>query len=80
MKSIFINLFNASVMLAFMDVLTIGSISGDAIYGVTAYIKEESMALGATHSETIARMILPPGILPAGRLSTGWSCMRRCPA
>ncbi len=57
-----LNLFNASVMLAFMAVPTIASISEDAIYGVPAYMKEGSMALGATHWETIARVILPASL------------------
>ena len=57
-----LNLFNASVMLAFIAVPTIASISEDAIYGVPAYMKEGSMALGATHWETIARVILPASL------------------
>ncbi len=57
-----LNLFNASVMLAFMAVPTIASISEDAIYGVPAHMKEGSMALGATHWETIARVILPASL------------------
>lgn len=57
-----LNLFNASVMLAFMAVPTIASISEDAIYSVPRDLKEGSMALGATHWETIARVILPASL------------------
>jgi phosphate transport system permease protein len=54
-----LNLFNASLMLAFMSIPTICSISEDAIYGVPAEVKEASLALGATHWETIARVTIP---------------------
>ena len=63
-----LNLFNASIMLAFMAVPTITSISEDAIYSVPRELKEASLALGATHWETILRVILPaslPGISTA---------------
>lgn len=57
-----LNLFNASILLAFMAVPTIASISEDAIYGVPMHLKEASMALGATHWETIARVTLPASL------------------
>jgi len=57
-----LNIFNASLMLAFMSIPTICSISEDAIYSVPANLKEASLALGATHLETIARVILPASI------------------
>jgi phosphate transport system permease protein len=57
-----LNLFNASLMLAFMSVPTICSISEDAIYSVPRNLKEASMALGATHWETILRVILPASV------------------
>ncbi|CAN2039792.1 Phosphate transport system permease protein [Candidatus Magnetomoraceae bacterium gMMP-15] len=57
-----LNLFNASLMLAFMSVPTICSISEDAIYSVPTNLKEASLALGATHLETIIRVILPASI------------------
>ncbi len=57
-----LNLFNASLMLAFMSVPTICSISEDAIYNVPAELKEASLALGATHWETILKVILPASI------------------
>jgi phosphate transport system permease protein len=57
-----LNLFNASLMLAFMSVPTICSISEDAIFSVPRELKEASMALGATHWETIWRVIVPASI------------------
>lgn len=57
-----LNLFNASLMLAFMSVPTICSISEDAIYSVPHELKEASLALGATHWETILRVILPASL------------------
>ncbi len=57
-----LNLFNASLMLAFMSVPTICSISEDAIFNVPIELKEASLALGATHWETILKVILPASI------------------
>jgi len=57
-----LNLFNAALMLAFMSVPTICSISEDAIFGVPTELKEASLALGATHWETIWRVIVPASI------------------
>jgi phosphate transport system permease protein len=57
-----LNLFNASLMLAFMSIPTICSISEDAIFSVPIELKEASLALGATHLETIARVIVPASI------------------
>jgi len=57
-----LNLFNASLMLAFMSVPTICSISEDAIFSVPRELKEASLALGATRWETIWRVILPASI------------------
>jgi phosphate transport system permease protein len=57
-----LNLFNASLMLAFMSVPTICSISEDAIFSVPAELKEASLALGATHWETIIRVVLPASL------------------
>ena len=54
-----LNLFNAALMLAFMSVPTICSLSEDAIYNVPVALKEASLALGATHYETIVKVILP---------------------
>jgi phosphate transport system permease protein len=57
-----LNLFNASLMLAFMSVPTICSISEDAIYSVPRELKEASLALGATHWETIRRVMIPASL------------------
>jgi phosphate transport system permease protein len=57
-----LNLFNASLMLAFMSVPTITSVSEDAIYAVPDELKEASLALGATHLETLGRVIVPASL------------------
>ena len=57
-----LNLFNASVMLAFMSIPTICSISEDAIHSVPITMKEASLALGATQWETIFRVTIPASI------------------
>ena len=57
-----LNLFNAALMLAFMSIPTICSISEDAIHSVPNALKEASIALGATHLETIVRVILPASL------------------
>jgi phosphate transport system permease protein len=57
-----LNLFNASLMLAFMSVPTICTISEDAITSVPVELKEASLALGATHWETIVRVIIPASL------------------
>ena len=57
-----LNLFNAALMLAFMSVPTICSISEDAIFSVPVELKEASLALGATHWETIWRVVIPASI------------------
>jgi phosphate transport system permease protein len=63
-----LNLFNASLMLAFMSVPTICSVSEDAIYSVPRELKEASLALGATHWETIRRVMIPASL---SGISTG---------
>jgi len=57
-----LNLFNASLMLAFMSVPTITTIAEDAITSVPAELKEASLALGATHWESIVRVIMPASL------------------
>jgi len=57
-----LNLFNASLMLAFMAIPTICSLSEDAIFSVPVELKEASLALGATHWETVWRVIVPASI------------------
>ena len=57
-----LNLFNASLMLAFMAIPTICSISEDAIFSVPTALTEASFALGATHFETIVKVIIPASL------------------
>lgn len=57
-----LNLFNASLMLAFMSVPTICTISEDAITSVPRELKEASLAMGATQWQTIVRVIIPASI------------------
>jgi phosphate transport system permease protein len=57
-----LNIFNAGIMLAFMSIPTICSISEDAIFSVPNNLREASLALGATQWETIMRVVLPASI------------------
>ena len=57
-----LNLFNSALMLAFMSIPTICSLSEDAIYSVPSALKEGSLALGATHWETIIKVIIPAAL------------------
>ena len=63
-----LNLFNASLMLAFMSVPTICTISEDAISTESRELKEASLALGANRIESIFRVIVPASI---SGISTG---------
>jgi len=63
-----------SIMLAFMAMPTIVSIAEDALYSVPRVYKEGALALGATHWQTIHRVLLPAassGILAAVMLGIG---------
>ena len=63
-----------SIMLAFMAMPTVVSIIEDAIVAVPKSYKEGSLALGATHWQTIQRVIIPAsssGILAAVMLGIG---------
>jgi phosphate transport system permease protein len=63
-----------SIMLAFMALPTIISISEDAINAVPREYKEGSIALGATHWQTLHRVIIHgamPGIIAASMLGIG---------
>jgi phosphate transport system permease protein len=65
---------SGSIMLAFMATPTIVSIAEDALYSVPKSYKEGAFALGATHWQTIWRVILPAassGILAAVMLGIG---------
>lgn len=57
-----LNLFNASLMLAFMAVPTITSIAEDAIYSVSDELREASLALGANQWQTIGKVIIPASL------------------
>ncbi len=50
-----------SLILAFMALPTIVSVSEDAIRAVPVALRENSLALGATHWQTICRVVLPAG-------------------
>lgn len=57
-----LNMFNAALMLAFMAIPTIASISEDAISSVPVSLKEASYALGANRWQTIYHIILPASL------------------
>ncbi|OGS35809.1 MAG: phosphate ABC transporter permease subunit PstC [Elusimicrobia bacterium RIFOXYB2_FULL_49_7] len=66
--------FSGSLMLAFMAMPTIVSISEDAIRAVPWQYKEGALALGATKWQTMFRIVLPaamPGIVAAVMLGIG---------
>jgi len=65
---------SGSIMLAFMAMPTIVSIAEDALYSVPKSYKEGALALGATHWQTIWRVMLPAassGIVAAVMLGIG---------
>jgi len=57
-----LNLLNASIMLAFMAIPTIASISEDAISSVPISLKEASYALGANRWKTIFHITIPASL------------------
>jgi len=57
-----LNLINASLMLAFMAIPTIASISEDAISSVPMSLKEASYALGANRWQTIIHITIPASL------------------
>ena len=57
-----LNLFNASLMLAFMAIPTISSICEDSISSVPESLKEASYALGANKWQTIYHIIIPASL------------------
>jgi len=63
-----------SILLGIMALPTIISVSEDALSSIPRFLKEGSLALGATHWQTIARVLLPaalPGITAAIILGIG---------
>lgn len=66
--------FSGSIMLALMALPTIISISEDAIHAVPREYKDGAIALGATHWQTLHRVIIHgalPGIMAASMLGIG---------
>lgn len=69
-----ITMLGGSITLAFMAVPTIATISEDAIGAVPREIREGSYGLGATHWQTIRRVLVPAafsGIVAAVMLGVG---------
>jgi phosphate transport system permease protein len=67
-------LLNASIVLAVMTIPTVTNIAEDALRAVPKRYKEGSLALGATHWQTIIRVLLPAarsGIVAAVILGIG---------
>ncbi len=65
---------SGAIMLAFMALPTIISISEDAINAVPREYKEGAIALGATHWQTLYRVVIQgalPGIIAAAMLGIG---------
>ena len=54
-----LNVLNAAILLALMAVPTICTISEDALRSVPRSLKEASLALGATHWETLTTVTVP---------------------
>ena len=54
-----LNVLNAAILLALMAVPTICTISEDALRSVPRSLKESSLALGATHWETLTTVTVP---------------------
>jgi phosphate transport system permease protein len=65
-----LNLLNAGLMLAFMSVPTICSVSEDALHAVPIALREASLALGATRWETTIKVVIP-----AAFSGIGTACM-----
>jgi phosphate transport system permease protein len=66
--------FSGSLMLAFMALPTIITISEDAINAVPREYKDGALALGATHWQTLHRVVIHgalPGIIAAAMLGIG---------
>ena len=57
-----LNVLNASIMLAFMAVPTISSLSEDAIHSVRRELREAAFALGANRWETISKVVVPSAL------------------
>lgn len=63
-----------SLLLAFMAIPTIVSVSEDALHAVPRSLRDNSLAMGATHWQTISRVVVPAarsGIIAACLLGLG---------
>ena len=63
-----------SLLLAFMAIPTIVSVSEDALHAVPRSLRDNSLALGATHWQTISRVVVPAarsGLVAAFLLGLG---------
>lgn len=65
-----LNLLNAGIMLAFMSIPTICSVTEDALFAVPASLREASLALGSTRWETTIKVVIP-----AAFSGIGTACM-----
>jgi len=78
-KSVFhlssgLNALTGGILLALMAIPTIVSIAEDALQAVPQVYKQASLALGASHLETVWKVLVPaalPGIAAAVMLGTG---------
>lgn len=61
-----LNLLNAALVLTFMSVPTICTVSEDALHAVPMALREGSLALGATRWQTIVRVVVPAAISGIG--------------
>lgn len=69
-----LNAFTAGILLGFMAMPTIASISEDALHSVPASIKEAGFSLGASPLQTMFRVAVPyamPGIIASIMLAAG---------
>ena len=63
-----LNLLNASILLGFLIIPSVASLSDEALAAVPADLRDASYALGATRTETIFKVVFPsamPGIVAA---------------
>lgn len=66
-----LNLFTSSILLGFLIIPVVSSLSEEAIAAVPRELRDASYALGATRWETISKVVLPyafPGIIVASLL------------
>ncbi|MFC4993492.1 phosphate ABC transporter permease subunit PstC [Rubritalea tangerina] len=69
-----LTILNAGILLAFMAIPTIFTLAEDALNNVPKAYKEASLALGATHIQTVLKVIIPScasGVIAAVLLGFG---------